>query len=155
MSGCTNEGPFNGGTYNDIIANNPTINGGTLTGSELSNVILSNNITVSDSIAEQLAAAMCEYVKDCVEFPAEDVAAVFNDCGGKAHVPGAQLPTCEEMNAAITTAMIPNTVTAVPTSTTDASVPTVIVGEGREQLLGKPHAYIQWGDFLIPAYAKA
>lgn len=33
------------------------------------------------------------------------IAAVFNDCTGAAQVPGAQIPTCAEMNAAITAAI--------------------------------------------------
>lgn len=35
----------------------------------------------------------------------EEIAAVFMDCAGVAHVPGAQLPTCEQMDQAITDAI--------------------------------------------------
>lgn len=35
----------------------------------------------------------------------EEIAAVFMDCAGVAHVPGAALPTCEQMDVAIQTAI--------------------------------------------------
>lgn len=65
MSGCTFEGPFDGGTYNNPIINDPVITNGTIGGSTLSNIHLTNNINLDSTIAEQLAAALCEYMKDC------------------------------------------------------------------------------------------
>ena len=65
MSGCTFEGPFDGGTYNNPIINDPTITNGTISGSTLSNIALTNNITVDDSVAQQLATALCDYMKEC------------------------------------------------------------------------------------------
>lgn len=152
---CTNTGPFDGGTWIDSIIRTPEISGGTVTGSELSGVSLTGSVKVDDAVAKQLAQFLCEYVKGCVEFPAEDVAAVFKDCAGKAHVPNAQVPTCAEMQEAIAEAVEPVVASESPQvteATVENDVPTTIVGSFRDQLLGRPAAYLKVGKYLIPAY---
>lgn len=156
--GCSNEGPFNGGTYNNAVLVDPEISGGHVANSELVNIHLSQNVSVDDAVAQQLAQFLCQYIADCVSFPAETMAAVFTDCSGKAHTPGTAIPSCEDMNNAIANAVAPNLTTDKPGTTEageECDMPTTIVGKDRTQLLGGPDAYIKIGDYLIPAYTKA
>ena len=122
---------------------------------ELENDTPSGSVQIDDNVAKQLAAFLCPYVAECVSFAAEEIAAVFKDCHGSAHVPDAQIPTCTEMDTAIEEATKPVVATAIP-SVTDATdevdLPTIIVGKQRDQLLGRPDAWLKWGDYLIPAY---
>ena len=152
---CTNTGPFDGGTWNDSTFVNPTIMGGTAINTELSGANLTGSVQIDDNVAQQLAAFLCPYVAECVSFSAEEIAAVFKDCHGSAHVPDAQIPTCTEMDTAIEEATKPVVATTIP-SVTDATdevdLPTIIVGKQRDQLLGRPDAWLKWGDYLIPAY---
>lgn len=64
MSGCTNEGPFEGGTYIE-----PTIVGGKATGTEVSNGTLTGSLVVDSGVARDIADAICPLVADCVEAP--------------------------------------------------------------------------------------
>lgn len=150
--GCSNEGPFDGGTYVD-----PKIVNGTMQGTTLNNVSLTGNVVIDEAVAQRIVDAICPYINKCVELSQEEVAAVFKNCAGAAHVPAATIPTCEEMNDAIAEASIPVIVATTPTTTQvtgDNVLPTVIVGEERTQLLGKPTTYIKMGDYLIPAYKE-
>lgn len=131
----------------------PKITGGTITGSTLSNISITDNIQLDASVAEQIADQICEYVKQCVEFPAEDVAAVFADCFGNRHVPNNQIPTCGQMNAAITAAMNLPTASTTPATTESSATPTTIFGGSREVVLGTPTVWLELNGWLIPAYA--
>lgn len=177
---CTYEGPFTGGTWIDPIIVNPDVTGGTFVNGDFSNITITDNIVVDDAVARKLAEFLCDHIKKCVEFPAEDVAAVFKTCAGYAHVPNTPIPSCKEMTDAITatedklnnaindvkeelTDLItdvatPDVATEVPevrAATSVVNLPTSIVGVQRDQLLGRPATYLKWGDYLIPAYTPA
>ena len=52
---CTDTGPFDGGTYNDPIVTNPEVTGGTFT-----NPSVSGTVTLTESAAQSLLAALQE-----------------------------------------------------------------------------------------------
>ena len=78
--------------------------------------------------------------------------------GGAPHQPGNQIPTCTQMKQYVAGVLTPTVSTSVPTTTAaDAGgnmLPTTIVGDKRDSLLGTPAAYIEVGDYIIPAYKK-
>lgn len=154
--GCSNTGPFDGGVWSNATIIDPTLNGGSVANSTLTNVTLSSNITIDDDVAQKITDAICPHVNKCVVFDETQVAAVFRNCSGVEHEPGAQIPTCNEMDQAIAEAMAPQISDALPPVTNPAEgdnvLPTTIVGTDRSQLLGKPNTYIVWGEYLIPAY---
>lgn len=150
---CGDQYPVDGGTFNDIHISNPIITGGTASNMEISNIRLTENITMDASVAQQIAQSICEYVKSCVEFPPEQVAAVFRDCAGAAHVPNAQIPTCAEMTTAIETALNLPVSTGQPGYTEGGDIPTTIFGTGREVILGRPTAWLELNGGVIPWFA--
>lgn len=154
--GCSNTGPFDGGVWSNATILSPSVTGGTVANSTLTNVALTSNITIDDEVAQKITDAICPYVSRCVSFADDQVAAVFKTCAGTDHVPGAQIPTCTEMEQSIAEAMAPQITDALPAVSNPAEgdnvLPTTIVGTDRSQLLGKPNTYIVWGEYLIPAY---
>lgn len=155
--GCDNDtGPFIGGLYEEIFVKDSEIVNGTITGTELSNVSVSGSMELDEKTLEQLGKALCPHVAGCVEIPIEDVAAVFKNCAGAPHTPGASVPTCDEMQQAIEAGMQFRPVAQTPEETTDTDIPTTIIGTVRDKVLGKPDAYLKLGEYLVPAYfAKA
>lgn len=153
---CTNTGPFDGGTWNNAVIVNPEITGGTIANSTLTNISITGAVNLDDTAAVSILDAICGNINDCVEVKPEEVAAVFKTCAGQAHVPDAQIPTCEEMNQAIAEATAVVITADVPASSVAAAddnvLPTTIVGTDRSQLLGKPATYLKLGNYLVPAY---
>lgn len=114
MSNCNITGFLEGGKLVDPEISNPTIIGGTATNLTLNNATLEGTINIAADTAEALAGLLCQYLDDCLTIPAETIAGVFNTCAGAPHTAGANIPTCLEMNTAITTA-VNEAVTALPT----------------------------------------
>lgn len=151
---CTNIGPFEGGLFKDPTLVNPEVSNGQATGMSLKSATLTESITIDAAVARQLAQALCPEIAGCIAFAAEEVAAVFKDCGGKAHVPDVQIPTCVEMQDAIAEAMKPVIATTEPVATNSGStnsLPLTVMGS-RDALMGAPKVYLQVGDYIIPAY---
>lgn len=146
---------FDGGTWTNPTIIRPLVVEGEFNNPTISGANLTNNITLDAAVASQLASILCPEIASCVSFSADDVAAVFNDCNGKPQVPGAQLATCQDVEDAIASVMTPTFGTTQPAmqpAPADGSLPTDIMGESREFLLGKPATYIKFGEYLVPAY---
>lgn len=84
------------------------------------------------------------------------VAAVFTTCAGQAHVPGASVPTCAEMQAAIGpatgAARIGITGANPPVASENDTLPTTIYG-ARDGLLGRPIGWVNIGGYVLPYFA--
>lgn len=61
MSGCTNEGPFEGGVYRDSTVVDPEVIGGKWT-----NAAFSGSITLDEVTAISLVSDICPEIKECV-----------------------------------------------------------------------------------------
>lgn len=152
---CMPTGPFDGGTWNDPTIINPVLINGKSTDLEASGLRITNNVVIDDAAAQALAKQLCPHIGDCLDITADDIAAVFKDCNGADHVAGAKVPTCEQMQQAIAGAVEPNVAAAIPVTSENTDVPTIIVGATRDQILGRPDAYLNFGGYLIPAYYPA
>lgn len=152
---CMPTGPFDGGTWNDPTIINPVMINGKSTDLEVSGLRITNNVFIDDAAAQALAAQLCPHVGDCLDITNNDIAAVFKDCHGADHVPGANIPTCAQMEQAIAKAVEPEVAAAAPVTSEATDLPTTIVGATRDQLLGRPDAYLNIGGYLIPAYHPA
>lgn len=152
---CMPTGPFDGGTWNDPTIINPVIINGKSTDLEVSGLRITNNVFIDDASAQALAKALCTHVQECMTITDVDIASVFKDCHGAEHVPGAQIPTCAQMEQAITQAVEPEVAATAPITSEATDLPTTLVGATRDQLLGRPDAYLQIGSYLVPAYYPA
>lgn len=156
--GCANTGPFVGGVYQENTLLNPVISGGEASGTTLKNGALNGALVIDEAAAKSILDSICDKVSACVTFPEEEAAAIFKDCDGAPHQPGNQIPTCTQMKQYVAGVLTPTVSTSVPTTTAaDAGgnmLPTTIVGDKRDSLLGTPAAYIEVGDYIIPAYKK-
>lgn len=151
MAGCSSQGPFIGGTYIDNKFVNPDIQGGTATGTELKNVSIGGNIELDERVVFQLRDYLCPILGDCLTVNNDSVAGVFNDCNGAAHVAGASIPTCQQMNAAIADAIALPVVTTTIRNTTEPNLPTTVYGN-RDGVMGKGDVMLKIGPYAVAAY---
>lgn len=152
--GCDDAGgPIVGGLMDAVTIKDSEFVNGSIVGADLANVTFTGAVDFDDRVIQQLATDLCPHVSNCVTLPADDVAAVFKTCSGNDHRPNAQIPTCREMEDAITAATTYRPVVQTPNETVDSDVPTVIIGTTRDKVLGRPDVYLSIGGYLIPAYA--
>lgn len=102
MSGCNDNGPWDGG---DI--RNSNIYDSTLYNPEINNPSISGEVELTDSAANSIMDKLCPIIKErgCVEVNSDDVAAVFNDCEGTPRRPGTSIPSCSDVERMIGDAM--------------------------------------------------
>lgn len=89
------------------------------------------------------------------------IAGVFTDCDGAPRAPGVALPSCGDLATALNAlhlqitneiqSTLGNISSRVPESTDLAVLPGAVYG-GREILLGRPTAFLEYGEYLIPVY---
>lgn len=108
-SNCGGNMPIDGGTFRDSTFERPSIYDGKIynskaSGLEVSSGSLVNGINIDGMTAVMLAEQLCEHIQKCLTFPDPDmnaIAAVFSRCDGTKHLVGNTIPTCGEMNEAL------------------------------------------------------
>lgn len=96
----------NGNTFVDVTLTQPVVNGGIINGGAIQGAVQLDE-AARQFIAEQLSERLCAVMAPCITqlvnstIDETKIAAVFTNCNGEAHAPGAQLPSCAEVQSQI------------------------------------------------------
>ena len=154
---CGELGPIEGGliknsTIQDSTLTNCDISGGKITGTVLDSCTLKDLAECDESSARTIAGAIADdatAIRTIADGLAGDDTAIRTIADGIADDETAATAIAEAI-AGQNPASFANPAAATATS----ELPTYMYGS-RDAILGKPAAWMQVGDYVIPVYAKA